>query len=1771
MEEYVVNRQVNLNVYNSGASSEDHSADRPVLGSFSAPSHLREGLDLPGVGKSCVEDCATNVSTALTWAGYSAQRVSDEDNVIEHHPSDCVGDLAIDFIASETSAPPLLNPLGNMEFVDFAQIAGNLATQICAFVMRTDRSFIQMVASINGILMALKLDTHVYRWIVSEVCSLATGLEVRPESLEELGEALGKDVVKFITANLSSVVEKLVKFCSAALIAPSLMQSKMYYIKNIGCALNKERLSSFMSASLTVDAVVAMMAHCVTRGVEHLVNWSFPDEVNTLLRESCRLREVAESTLSTMDRETRDELLLELDATQCKLVNKHKSVRGDRFTVAQALLRELDAVDKVVTRVRNHAIHSARVPAPLSVMLVGEPAIGKSELTKQIMYIVATVKRPGPNCKPYESYEVCTAPMSKYWNNMTNQTKVVIFDDVNALVKAGETSQCVAANWAEQLIQLVNNQGFTPELAEAHLKGTVQPHLDIVISTANDENRYGNAPGMRNLDAVFRRYDMIDVVLKDEFKGEDGQIDFRLVCEKGEDIYSVNPWKLSYKKYNLDKAREIARSSVTKRGVAPELWEHITFMYKGEERKSDDITLDMLCELFRQQTATHTDNGDTIARMDRITRERLFPNMFSPDDSIRPQSSLVAANGEWYLYQCYHVAINSSFWLQTLMLVVFPITSILWVFYKTMAWAPPRWLRFIDSNCSYREYCQHCFASCLVHYQILLFCWAFTVAKTTGPTVKFVAGCFGLDLQKIFLSVLLGNRFGGTFGIVPRDRLRTASVNVRRRYVSALDIMADKERRSRMQRVLLKGVFAGLTLKIVYDLAKTVIKLAGDWKLARQYNERIGSEPTSDPQTTIDTNGNITVERDPKIDAVPRQVAFKGSYATLPRDRFRKVDPTQTVDDSRYLAGRCIYRITIRPCYGGQLDSMRYSEYKSEMHVCGYDTYSSGTYMLTVAHAFARDFTHFAVRIHDPSRVTKDYILCKKDIAFAPKMSLGSGVLHDVDLCMFELPRRVTGSLPVIRKLVSDVKLRCGETLTRLIPKHDDANNVHIIDIESGEYMGLQTHTYSAGTPAAKLLPNPISYWVDGSGNDGLCGALLMSGGVVVAMHTGGHATRDMVTACPINDSLLVSMKSRLAGRTLGIVPNARLDDYFIRPPYLEEYTKSNVEISPNVSVRVPGALEPALSDCSYEFVGTLLKNGLPENVKATSSIQQSPHIEFLMDYLPNVPQILRNYAVPSSHWKMRDTIDAFITKSSMSRPVDTHLLALAKEKVGSALYDACCNIVSNNPGFAAMRVFNLQGGLDGKGFNMAGKVPINTSIGVAFSGVKADHVVNAYSPEHNEYFVCFKEDDEISMEIRNSVYDVIERRKNGEVGLIINSLCPKDEVLPVKDTGKTKPMRHINKMDFVHIIVMRMYFQPVLILLGYDPLSCGHSVGLDPTVSYLELIKSLVNGDVDRPLYASEVDDSAFIATDYSGFDLSLSGEVISAVMDILINLTRLLHYTDEDRRVMASIAYDICNPSVVMLGTIIKLTGVNTSGNPLTTIINCVANMIINCQIHAMIDSDVKANLYMVDHSRDYTHLSVDDIRFDIRRIVTYGDDVVIRVDKGSKVTQPATIYYGKQLGYVITGSDKADTVTTYAQDFGFLKRKFNLYVHPRSKEVIMCLAPLAMDSIFKPFVWGDFKKVDINDHYAGLIKSAFHELVQHGEEVYEIHGPKLWAFVQAFSVQDKPRKNAPLIFRSSIKSRFKKPFLSWEDSIKEKYGEHLFRTYGELTLSELELIEL
>jgi hypothetical protein len=1701
-------------------------------------------------------------------------------------------DDEIDFIREYTTPPNVTNPLANVQMDKIGRTFVNVATQVYGLVSTTDRRYRHLLVGIHGVLMALGLDSTVYSWIVKDIWGVMLGNSVRPESLEDFGEALGKDAVKYITDNLTKIVESIVKFCSAALIAPSLMQSKAVYFKNIGHVLDKARLSSMSAAAVTTEGVVSMLAHCVSRAVEHLVNWTFPDEVNQVLRESVLLRDRANENLKVLTRDIRDHLVIDLQGMAARLTTLHLKMRGDKFTVAQALLKELDLVIKLRNTVSKHAIDSKRVQVPISINIIGEPAIGKSEIINVMMHIIASVKRTGPNAGPYQPHEVCDAPLSKYFNGLTNDTKVIIFDDLNAVARQGEKADCVAARWAEFLIQLINNHGFKPELAQADMKGTVQPHCDAVISTSNVENQNGNMAGMNNLHAVARRFAKVFAELKPQFM-TDGKLDVSKVAAAGNSIYEINPWKLSYRQFNLQKAREIKHSNPSSSGIENSLWEHVTFEYQGRQVSSDNMTFDMFRELFRQQVNAETNAGEAIKKMDNAAIALLFPGhavaqeieavatptvdpeVFFQQKGKASNAVIEVCRGEWYLSKMLNMCCGGNWFTQLTLITFSPFTSVWWLLLNMSYWRPPSWTPDRHNRLGFFAYCKDRVDAMVLTYKMSVLCLGYSMATGSVPIFKWLIESMGLDLREVFLTVMYGANCIGEMRDSPSVAYAKLCQALRDGATWTLWELAKKERQARLRRVLCKGILTGVALGTLVKAAKWFLNFRNI--VSCGLDERLGANPVSSAQSTVNVDGVPDVDVDYKVDAAPRHRVFQGTYATMRKKSLANPIATQTPEDARKKIARSMYRMTIVPCTGAQLENLERSEYKSDMYVIGYSKSATGTYMVTVAHAFAREYSHFCITVHDYPRKAKEYVLSKKDIVFAPRHN-HQGVQHDIDLCMFELPRSILGDMPVMHEHLVDVELEAGTNLVRLVPTCDLDKRIVSIDMQGADYVGIKSFTYTAGTPAASLLPSPVALWITGEGDNGLCGSVIMSGGAVVAMHTGSYREKHCITASPLPAKLLISMRARLISGKSGAVPSYGLDDMRVCAPYLDEYTKTGLVIDPDVSVVDPGALSPALWDGYYSFVGTLKKkDGLAVNVKAKTSISVSPYVDMLMDYIPDVPRLLSGFGIPSKHHKMHATIGAFVDKSLIPRPGDSHLEGLAKQKVGLALYSACSKIVLDHPGFGRMKPLNMQGALDGIAsevtdarFNMGNRMPMSTSIGVSFPGVKSDYMSKVYAPEHDKHFICFHDYDEVSMEIRDSVYDIIDRRKAGDVGLILNFICPKDEVLPIKSDGHTKPSRHICKIDVAHIIVIRMYFQPVLVLLGYDPLSCGHSVGLDPTMNYLEMMKSLVNGDVDRPLYGQDVRDSRFIATDYSGFDLSLSGSLLAAVMDILINLTNLLDYTDEDRRVMSSVAYDLCNPRVVMLGTIVQLAGVNTSGNPLTTIINCVANMLINCQIHAMIRFDALHDKYMTDYPRDYSSMTVSDMEFDLRRIVTYGDDVVVRVDNGSLVDQPATIYYGKQLGYVITGSDKGDSVTKYAKDFAFLKRKYNLYIRPSDDQVVLCLAPLALDSIYKPFVWGDFKKVDISDYYTGLVKSALHELVQHGRSVYDIQAQSLWAFVQSFVIETKGKKGG-ITFRTGIVSRFRNGVPSWEDAVRERYGSDINRIEGELTLSELELLEL
>jgi hypothetical protein len=292
---------------------------------------------------------------------------------------------------------------------------------------------------------------------------------------------------------------------------------------------------------------------------------------------------------------------------------------------------------------------------------------------------------------------------------------------------------------------------------------------------------------------------------------------------------------------------------------------------------------------------------------------------------------------------------------------------------------------------------------------------------------------------------------------------------------------------------------------------------------------------------------------------------------------------------------------------------------------------------------------------------------------------------------------------------------------------------------------------------------------------------------------------------------------------------------------------------------------------------------------------------------------------------------------------------------------------------------------------------------------------------------------------------------------------------------------------------------------------------------------------------------DVAWFAMDFSGYDNSISVHLIDAAINVLIALTRqLTGYTDEDRRVMRTICYDLCNPIYNMNGLYFQIAGSNASGNPLTTMLNCMVNHVAWNQMWLMWNWD-RTNPDMVGEYHKLTESYA--TYYDNVRMVVMGDDFLAGVLRKCGFTQLDAVKYASRIGLTLTAASKDADVTEYTTGITFLKREVVVYKLSDGGKLV--LAPLCLESLFKPLVWGTWK-VDVISHLAGLIKGIVTELVQHGPEVYDNYVAQLRGFVETYEyVHTTGAKNAvpvrePLVELFDLALDFR----PWSQRISEMY---------------------
>jgi len=204
---------------------------------------------------------------------------------------------------------------------------------------------------------------------------------------------------------------------------------------------------------------------------------------------------------------------------------------------------------------------------------------------------------------------------------------------------------------------------------------------------------------------------------------------------------------------------------------------------------------------------------------------------------------------------------------------------------------------------------------------------------------------------------------------------------------------------------------------------------------------------------------------------------------------------------------------------------------------------------------------------------------------------------------------------------------------------------------------------------------------------------------------------------------------------------------------------------------------------------------------------------------------------------------------------------------------------------------------------------------------------------------------------------------------------------------------------------------------------------------------------------------------------------------------------------------------------GDIIEWVGSNTSGNPLTTLVNSIANIIMIMLITTYLHMDfggIKKNNFNFREVAEYLH------GVDPKIIKTvFGDDNIISKKLGVEGLDwflPSNLEQGfsKYLGIKYTDETKSGAIhhLRSIDEVTFLKRGFKLNsVLPSKKNVY--LAPLELETIIESVRW--YRSHDEwMTNWVACVNTAFRELSLHSKQDYESHGRRIIKAVNSMKVK-------------------------------------------------------
>jgi hypothetical protein len=293
---------------------------------------------------------------------------------------------------------------------------------------------------------------------------------------------------------------------------------------------------------------------------------------------------------------------------------------------------------------------------------------------------------------------------------------------------------------------------------------------------------------------------------------------------------------------------------------------------------------------------------------------------------------------------------------------------------------------------------------------------------------------------------------------------------------------------------------------------------------------------------------------------------------------------------------------------------------------------------------------------------------------------------------------------------------------------------------------------------------------------------------------------------------------------------------------------------------------------------------------------------------------------------------------------------------------------------------------------------------------------------------------------------------------------CLKDETRPVDKVEKGKT-RLFTAAPFATVLVARKFFGKFKEIWQKNRLALFHSVGINPmSPDWSELALFL-------KAHGEDVGDA-----DFSSYDGNLRSDFMFAAGEIVINT--ITQITGNDRTVYEVLWAEFVETFHVSGRNIHLIKHGNPSGNPMTTVVNCIVNFLYHWWCFRKISGTVSLSKF------------TSQVGF-----TCFGDDVLYSTNtKISNYTHDRISFWMSELGQDYTTATKqtghVDLKTL--DEVQFLKRTF------KKVSKLVYLAPLAQDSIEQQF---NYTQIGPNDFLTiqTQIDEACIEACLHGSDYY------------------------------------------------------------------------